>query len=114
LAQEFPDAEIECVSDGAMALEAFDRQPPSVTILDLHMPGIDGMDLTKHLRQRCSSAAMPIIVLTASGGPNEWRMLAALGADRLLVKPVVADDVVALVRRALQERSSSLPQVMVA
>jgi DNA-binding response OmpR family regulator len=57
---------------------------------------------------------MPIIVLTASGGPNEWRRLAALGADRLLVKPVIADDVVALVRRTLHERSSTVLQVMVA
>jgi serine/threonine-protein kinase len=114
LAQEFPYAEIECVSDGAMALEAFNRKAPSVAILDLRLPGIDGMALTKHLRQRASSATMPIIILTGSGGPDEWRMLSALGADRLLVKPVVADDVAALVRRALHERSSTLPQVLVA
>ena len=43
-----------------------------------------------------------------------WRALSALGADRLLVKPFVADDVAALVRRALHERSSSVPQVLVA
>jgi eukaryotic-like serine/threonine-protein kinase len=114
LAHEFPAAEIECVSDGAMALEAFNRKPPSVALLDLRLPGIDGMALTKHLRQRASSATMPIIVLTGSGGPDEWRMLSALGADRFLVKPVVADDVAASVRRALHERSSSVPQVMVA
>jgi CheY-like chemotaxis protein len=114
LAQQFPDAEIECVSDGAMALEAFNRKAPSVAILDLRLPGIDGMALTKHLRQRTSSATMPIIVLTGSGGPDEWRALSALGADRLLVKPFVADDVAALVRRALHERSSSVPQVLVA
>ncbi len=114
LARGFPHAEIECVSDGKSALEAFDRTTPSVAILDLRMPEIDGMDLTKLLRERCSSANMPIIVLTASGGPQEWRMLAALGADRLLLKPVVADDVIALVRRALRERSSTALRVMVA
>ncbi|HEV3191031.1 MAG TPA: serine/threonine-protein kinase, partial [Polyangiaceae bacterium] len=76
LAHGFPNAEIECVSNGTSALEAFDRTPPSVTILDLRMPGIDGLDLTKLLRERRSSANMPIIVLTASGGPQEWRMLA--------------------------------------
>jgi serine/threonine protein kinase len=104
LALGFPNAEIECVRDGLSALEAFERKAPSVTILDLRMPGIDGMALTKRLRERGSSAAMPIIVVTASGGPNEWRKAARLGADRLLLKPVFANDVVALVRRTLGER----------
>lgn len=106
LHKEFPDADIECVADGKLALEAFDRRQASVAILDLRMPKLDGMELTKILRTRTSAAAMPIIVLTASGGPDEWRQLSALGADRLLVKPVHLDDVVALVRRALKERTS--------
>jgi serine/threonine protein kinase len=114
LALEFPNAEIECVPDGRAALESFDRHRPSVAILDLQMPGIDGMELTKLLRARGSSATMPIIILTASGGPAEWRRLAALGADRLLVKPVVFDDVVAVVRRTLGERSSHVMEQVVA
>jgi CheY-like chemotaxis protein len=109
LARGFPNAEIECVPDGLAALEAFEREAPSVTILDLQMPGMDGINLTKHMREHRPSAAMPIIVLTASGGPNEWRRLAGLGADRFLLKPVVASDVVALVRRTLGERSNGVP-----
>jgi len=109
----FPNAELECVSDGLAALEAFQRKAPSVSILDLCMPGLDGMDLTKLFRKRLSSAAMPIIVLTGSGGPNEWRQLSALGADRLLVKPVIPDDVVALVRRSLRRQSWGVPQLVV-
>jgi eukaryotic-like serine/threonine-protein kinase len=110
LVSAFPQAEIECVPDGLTALRAFERKAPSVTILDLHMPGIDGMELTKRLRGRSTSAAMPIIVLTASGGPSEWRQLAAFGADRFLLKPVMADDVVASVRQALGERSAGASQ----
>jgi serine/threonine protein kinase len=110
LALEFANADIECVPDGLAALEAFDRKLPSVTILDLRMPRIDGIELTRLLRARDCSAAMPIIILTASGGSDEWRRLAALGADRLLLKPVIMEDVIALVRRALGERSrSALP-----
>jgi eukaryotic-like serine/threonine-protein kinase len=112
LGLEFPKADVECVSDGLAALEAFDREPPSVAILDLRMPGIDGMELTRLLRARPASSAMPIIVLTASGGPDEWRHLAALGADRLLVKPVILDDVIALVRRAMTERSGGGLQIL--
>jgi DNA-binding response OmpR family regulator len=112
LSLEFPNAEIECVPDGLAALEAFQRKAPSVSILDLCMPGLDGMDLTKLFRKRLSSAAMPIIVLTGAGGPKEWRQLAALGADRLLVKPLIPDDVVALVRRSLGARSRLVTQVV--
>ena len=109
LGLEFPGAEIECVADGVSALAAFDRKRPSVTLLDLRMPGLDGMQLTALLRERDPNATVPIIVLTASGGPKEWEALAALGADRFFVKPVVIDDVVAMVRRCLRERSGSRP-----
>ncbi|MBV9948846.1 MAG: protein kinase [Myxococcales bacterium] len=107
LALEFPTAEIECVRDGSGALQVVDRRAPSVAIVDLRMPGIDGMELTGLLRARTSSATMPIIILTASGGAEEWRRLSALGADRFLLKPVVMDDLAALVRRVLGERSQA-------
>jgi CheY-like chemotaxis protein len=108
LALKFPNAEIECVRDGAGALEAVDRKTPSVAIVDLRMPEIDGLELTRRLRERPSSRAIPIIILTACGGSEEWRRLAALGANRFLVKPVVLDDLVVLVRRVLSERPSGV------
>jgi serine/threonine protein kinase len=105
LRAEFPDAEVEAVSDGQAALEAFDRKPASVVILDLQMPLLDGVAVTVLLRSRPSSALVPILVLTASGGPSEWKLLSSLGADRFLVKPVDLDDVVAMVRRTVKERT---------
>ncbi len=104
LGLHFPDAEIECVNSGPGAAEAANRRVPSVAIIDLRMPGMNGIELTAHLRARPQSATMPIIVVTASGGSDDWRRLAELGADRLLVKPVVMDDLVLLVRRVLGER----------
>jgi serine/threonine-protein kinase len=111
LGHHFPNAEIECVSSGSEAVEAVDRKTPSVAVFDLRMPGMNGIELTALLRARSSSASMPIIILTASGGSDEWRRLAALGADRLLLKPVVMDDLVALVRRVLSERSRQQPPI---
>jgi serine/threonine-protein kinase len=104
LAREFAGVEIECVADGEAALAAFDRERPSIAIIDLRMPRVDGLELTRRMRARDPSATMPIIVLTGSGGAEEWKQLAACGADRFLVKPVVSDDVVAMVRRCLDER----------
>jgi DNA-binding response OmpR family regulator len=105
LRSEFPGADVECVSDGRSAIEAFDRQPASVVVLDLHMPHFDGMDVTAMLRARASADLVPIIVVTASGGPKEWRLLTELGADRFLVKPVNLEDLVRTIRGAARERS---------
>jgi serine/threonine-protein kinase len=104
LAAEFPDAELESFADGKSALEAFERKRPSVAILDLRMPGLDGMQLTSLFRAHDPQGTIPIIILTASGGPEEWRLLSEMGANRFLVKPVVLDDVISLVRRSLHER----------
>jgi len=114
LAAQFPNAEIECVNNGLGALEASERLPPSVAIIDLRMPVIDGLELTRQLRARRSSATMPIIVLTASGGPEEWKRLSSLGADRFLVKPVVLDDLVMLMRRVISERVRSAARPVMA
>lgn len=105
LRAEFPDADVETVSDGQAAVAAFDRRPASVVILDLQMPLLDGIATTVLLRSRPASALVPIVVLTASGGPTEWKLLASLGADRFLVKPVDLDDVVGIVRRIVKERA---------
>jgi serine/threonine-protein kinase len=106
LVEEFPGAEVECVADGRQAVLSFDRKPASVVVLDLQMPEMDGMAVTAMLRSRGASEQTPIIVVSASGGPKEWQMLASLGADRFLVKPVSLDDLVSTIRRATRERSS--------
>jgi len=107
----FPDAEVECVADGQKAVDAFDRSHPSVMLIDLRMPGLDGFQLTEFVRKkRDPSSSIPIIVLTASAGPYERNRLATLGADRLLVKPVVAEDIVATVRDCLLERTTRASQ----
>jgi len=105
----FPNARVECVGDGASALAAFDRAVPDLVLLDLQMPGMDGTTVTEQLRARPGAARMPILVLTASGGPRDWKRLSALGADGFLLKPVNLEDVAALIRRALRERRGSAP-----
>jgi len=105
LGAEFEGAEIECVADGAEALAAFERKPATVVISDLQMPDVDGASLTRVLRSRADARAVPIIVLTATGGPEEWRRLASIGADRFVLKPVNVGDLVSTIRRAVRERA---------
>jgi serine/threonine-protein kinase len=107
LRMEFPDADIECVADGAAALAAIERKPASVAIFDLCMPMLDGLALTAAVRASPASANMPILVLTASGGASDWERLSSIGADRLLVKPANLDDVTLILRHAIRERTST-------
>jgi serine/threonine protein kinase len=107
LQSEFSEAEVVCVPNGLAALQALASRSVSVVILDLNMPNLDGFEVTRRLRAQQNAETIPIIVLTGSGGPAEWRRLASIGADRFLVKPVSLDDLTASVRHSLRERSRS-------
>jgi len=109
LSMEFPDADIVCVGNGGALVTAFEQKPASVVMIDLQMPILDGVAVTALLRSRPEAQNVPIIVMTASGGPQEWKLLSSLGADRFLVKPVNLDDVIATLRSAVRERCSTPP-----
>jgi serine/threonine protein kinase len=108
LRNAFPDALIECVADGQAAVDAFDQRHHSVAILDLQMPLLDGIQVTELLRARAGTETVAIVVVTASGGPAEWKHLSAIGADGFFLKPVNLKDIITLVRRALGDRAHSI------
>jgi serine/threonine protein kinase len=104
LAPRFPDAVIDLVSDGEQAIAAFEKNPYSVVLVDLQMPEVDGMKMTAHLRSLDASDQTPIIVMTAAGGPGEWKRLSQIGADAFLVKPVAFEDVAMQITRTMKSR----------
>jgi eukaryotic-like serine/threonine-protein kinase len=106
LTKRFPDARIDVVRDGKEAIERFDEHPYCVVLLDLEMPAVDGIELTARLRARDESSTTPLIVMTAAGGPGEWRRLSQLGADGFLVKPIDPEDIALVIRRALRTRAA--------
>jgi serine/threonine-protein kinase len=97
----FPGAKIETCSDGEAALRACDREPASLAVIDLDMPGLNGVELTAALRANYS---LPIVVVTASGGAPDWHLLSSLGADGFLVKPIDPFALVALARKAVDAK----------
>lgn len=99
----FPGAEVLGVDDGAEALSLLERRPVSLAILDLDMPRMNGVELTAALRATPGLERMSIIVVTASGGAPDWRLLQSLGANGFLVKPIDPRSLVAFARRALDE-----------
>jgi eukaryotic-like serine/threonine-protein kinase len=104
LRRRFPHAVVDSAADGVAAMNAFCDRPYSVVLLDLEMPEMDGTKLTLGLRAIDSALRTAIVVLTAAGGPSEWRRLSAVGADAFLVKPVDLDDLELVIRRTLRVR----------
>jgi len=72
--------------DGYTALDEIDLDPPDLIVLDLMLPGIDGLTLTHQLR-RSEREQIPIIMLTAKGEPSDRIRGLDIGADDYLVKP---------------------------
>jgi len=93
-------------SDGCAALCAIDRRPWSLVLLDLSLPGMDGWDLCRHLRER--HAHMPVLILSARSSEMQRVLGLELGADDYLAKPFSMLEMVArvraLLRRATQVR----------
>ncbi|MGE0788441.1 MAG: protein kinase [Sandaracinaceae bacterium] len=98
----FPDSEVVSVADGDAALRSAEKNPAALAIVDLDMPGMNGVELTAAFRATPKLSRMPILVVTATGGAPDWRLLQSLGADGFLVKPIDPVSLIALVRRTLE------------
>jgi DNA-binding response OmpR family regulator len=82
-------------SDGPTALRAASTQHPDLIVLDLGLPGLDGLDVMRTLRK---TSEVPIIVLTARGDESDKVAGLELGADDYLTKPFSPKELVARVR----------------
>jgi DNA-binding response OmpR family regulator len=86
-------------ADGYEALDAIKVATPDLIVLDLMLPGIDGLSLTTHLRQ---DREIPIIMLTAKGEASDRIRGLDLGADDYITKPFSPQEVVSRVRAVLR------------
>ena len=105
LAVRFPDAQVRRAEDGLRAMEQIDIRLPNLIITDLDMPGLNGVELTRHLRATPGGETTPLIVITAVGGPPDWQRLQALGASGFHFKPVDPDALAALVRKQIADQA---------
>lgn len=86
-----------------------ERQPPALFLLDIMVPGGDGLDVCRRLRNHPGLASIPIIFLTARAGENDRVLGLELGADDYITKPFATRELVARVRAVLRrfERPSA-------
>ena len=93
---------VEIVNTGAAALKCVMEEPPGLVLLDLNLPFIDGLEVCRLLRGRPSSAAIPIIMVTARTGESDRVSGLELGADDYVTKPFSLRELVARVRAVLR------------
>jgi len=102
-------------SDGAQALAAFERDPPDLVVLDVMLPGIDGLELCRRMRRLGST---PILFLSARSDEVDRIVGLEVGGDDYLVKPFSPRELLARVRavlrrfQAAEERTEPLPRVL--
>jgi len=80
------------------ARDAIARRKPALILMDIGLPGMDGLDFTKELRSRSQTAAIPIVALTANNMPLYERAAKAAGCDGFIAKPVSPAVLTAAVR----------------
>jgi DNA-binding response OmpR family regulator len=83
--------------------------PIDVVLLDIGLPDVSGADLCARLRQFFPN--LPVVVCTGAASPEEAAELRQLGITRFFCKPIAMPELIAAVRSALHERSSSPPSV---
>ncbi len=92
---------IELATDGRQALDIARERPPDLVVLDLMLPGIDGLEVARRLR---AASDVPIIMLTARDAvPDRVAGLEA-GADDYLIKPFAFEELLARIRVQLRRR----------
>ncbi|MBD2180415.1 hybrid sensor histidine kinase/response regulator [Planktothrix sp. FACHB-1355] len=96
---------IATASDGLTALAKVEQSPPDLVLLDVMMPGMDGFEVTKRLRENTSLPFIPILLITAYDHLSVAKGLDT-GADDFIRKPVEVDELLARVRSLLRLKHS--------
>jgi len=86
-------ADIDVARDGAEALEYLfptgaPRPIPTVVLLDLKLPRVDGLEVLRRLRSDERTRRIPVVILTSSGEPRDLQQIAEIGVERYIRKPV--------------------------
>jgi DNA-binding response OmpR family regulator len=98
---------VECVHDGYEALRRIAEQPPDLVVLDLMLPGMDGLEVCRRLRARWP---IPVVMLTALGDETDRLVGFETGADDYVTKPFSPRELALRVRSVLRRsRGAGLP-----
>ncbi|MBO6719835.1 MAG: response regulator [Rhizobiaceae bacterium] len=91
---ERADYDVHSVADGVLALNRMRNETFSAIVLDIMLPGMNGLDVLRAVREDQRLADLPVIVLTAKGQAQDRRAAEAIGADAFITKPYSNAEVV--------------------
>jgi two-component system, OmpR family, alkaline phosphatase synthesis response regulator PhoP len=91
-------------TEGSLALAEIRREEPDLVILDLMLPGIDGLEVCRQLRRHEKYTSLPILILTARGEEADRVVGLEIGADDYVTKPFSMRELIARVRALLRRR----------
>ncbi|MFT5447158.1 MAG: DNA-binding response OmpR family regulator [Gammaproteobacteria bacterium] len=89
--------EVSCEMNGLQALTAALANPPDVMILDVMLPGMDGLEVLRRLRADARTESLPVLILTAKGQREDRERALASGANMFITKPFSNSVVIAAV-----------------
>jgi CheY-like chemotaxis protein len=92
----------QVAGDGLAVLASVERERPKVILLDLMMPGLDGFQVTRHLKSDPATAGIPIVAVSAMARPDDRETALAAGCDDFVRKPFELDDLEAVIRGYLE------------
>ena len=101
---------VSYATDGSIALAEVRRDPPDLVILDLMLPGLDGLEVCRQLRRSDKFARIPVLMLSARSEEADRIVGLELGADDYVTKPFSMREVVARVRALLRRNEQAGPQ----
>jgi DNA-binding response OmpR family regulator len=105
---EREDFSVRLAGDGQAALDAYRQERPDLVVLDLMLPGIDGLEVCRRLRGQ--DPGLPIIMLTALGEESDRVLGLEIGADDYVTKPFSPRELVLRVQSVLRRTAPPPPQ----
>lgn len=100
--------EVECFGDGNQALVGLERRRPDLAILDIELPGINGLGILAHIRR---SDTIPVIFISARRTEVDKVLGLEMGADDYLPKPFSGRELVARVKAVLRRAKSTVKRI---
>jgi two-component system cell cycle response regulator DivK len=104
LVLEQAGAEVTRADDGLTALRAASERHPDLVITDIEMPGMNGVELARQLRNRSATRAIPIVVVTGGSIEDLTGHAQAVGCNTVVPKPCAPDTLVRIVNRHIGRR----------
>ena len=98
-----PQVKLEISALGLDGLAAIRSRRPSLILLDMHLPDIDGLELLRHLQADPDTADIPVIVVSADATPARITQAIAAGATHYLTKPVNVPQFLAALDEMLEQ-----------